>query len=51
MRAADMAACIIHRHCLGDDLFSDLFDALVPCMWRQDGVLEGHGIRHYPDRG
>ncbi len=51
VRAADIAAYIIRKHCLGDDLFNDLFVALVQCMWRQDGVLEGHGIKHYPDRG
>lgn len=50
VQAVDIAAYIIRKHCLGDDLFNDLFDALVQCMWRQDGVLEGHGIKHYPDR-
>ena len=51
VQAADMAAYIIHKHSRGDGLFGGLFDALVPCMWRQDGIIEGHGIKHYPDRG
>lgn len=51
VQAADMAAYIIHKHSRGDGLFGGLFDSLVPCMWRQDGILEGHGIKHYPDRG
>ena len=51
VQAVDMAAYIIHKHCRGDVLFKGLFDDLVPCMWHHDGILEGYGIKHYPDRG
>ena len=51
VQAVDMAAYIIHKYYRGDVLFKGLFDDLVPCMWHHDGILEGYGIKHYPDRG
>lgn len=50
-QTVDMSAYTIYRSCRGDVVFRDLFNALVPRMWRHGGVPDGYGIKHYPDRG